>query len=284
MQAYLTLELDHLCQHFGVPAIAAIDVETTGTNPELDRIVSMALVRVDRGGNTWELVSAINPGIPIPPEATAIHGLADADVAHQLAFAAHADAVRDLLTGAIVVAYNGRFDLRCLAAEYRRLSRDGDAAAILSMPLLDPCAIFMQREKRDLAAALQFYCEETHAEAHDSLADAVAAVQVLVAQLAWYADLPTDAAALVEYCARRDPSWLDRDGKIRWQNGEARVAFGKNSGRSLRELAKTDAGFLRWIDGKYFADDTKALVRQALAGTFPAMPAALAAGAETVNA
>ena len=94
----------------------AVDCETTGTDPERDRIVEVAVVR-DGSRRAWRVF----PGVPIPAEATAVHGIADADVAASPRFADVAHEVAAALAGAIVVTFNGRaFDLPLLRAECER--------------------------------------------------------------------------------------------------------------------------------------------------------------------
>lgn len=90
---------------------AVIDSETTGTDPLHDRVVSLAVVRMgDREPEIWSTL--INPGRPIPPESTAIHGLTDADVADAptLSEALQSPDACRALVGATPVAYNARFD------------------------------------------------------------------------------------------------------------------------------------------------------------------------------
>jgi len=75
-----------------------------------------------------------------------------------------------------------------------------------------------------------------------------------------------DLTELDRYCSVRDPSWVDRDGKLRWAGGEIVINFGKKRGEKLRELARTDASFLRWILKGDFATDTKEIVAKILEG------------------
>jgi len=66
--------------------IAFIDVETTGTNPHSDRVVELSILRIQPDGKEEYKSHRVNPGVPIPPEATAVHGITDADVANLPAF------------------------------------------------------------------------------------------------------------------------------------------------------------------------------------------------------
>ncbi|WP_020476085.1 3'-5' exonuclease [Zavarzinella formosa] len=74
--------------------LAFFDIESTGTNPQTDRIVEIAVLRVDPDGKTVEASRQINPGVPIPSAATAVHGISEADVADAPMFTAVAPPTR----------------------------------------------------------------------------------------------------------------------------------------------------------------------------------------------
>ena len=60
---------------------AVFDIESTGVVPQRDRIVEIAVMKILPDGTSRTTVRRLNPGMPIPPGATAIHGITDADVA-----------------------------------------------------------------------------------------------------------------------------------------------------------------------------------------------------------
>jgi DNA polymerase III epsilon subunit-like protein len=89
-----------------------LDTETTGTRVGFDRCVQVAVVRFDRGEPGESFSALINPGMPIPPEVTEIHGITDAMVKDAMSlgdFFAHPQTIK-LLDGAQPGAYNGPFD------------------------------------------------------------------------------------------------------------------------------------------------------------------------------
>jgi DNA polymerase-3 subunit epsilon len=117
---------------------------------------------------------------------------------------------------------------------------------------------------------LAFYCGEVHEDAHGALADVDATLKVLEGQLERYDDLPRDGKALAEFCSPPNPNFVDRRGKIVWdEDGEAVINFGKNTGQRLKDMAHTEPGFLQWILSKDFPRDTQEIVRNALSGSFP---------------
>ena len=79
--------------------IAFIDVETTGVNPNTDRVVELSVLKVHPDRKREYHSHRVNPGVPIPAEATAVHGISDADVAKESTFRQYAKSIRDFLEG-----------------------------------------------------------------------------------------------------------------------------------------------------------------------------------------
>ncbi len=247
--------------------LAVLDLETTGVSVERDRIVQVGIVRIEPTGGYCEFDRLVNPEMPIPAAATAVHGITNEMVADEFPFTILAPDVSQFLSGCDVAGYNvKRFDQKLLQAEYRRV---GIPCPLKEAKVVDPFLIFIQREARTLAGAVRFYCGLPDFEGHRALDDVRATLCVLAGQLAKYPDLPGTIDALHQLCEQRDPSWIDPDGKIAFKCGEACVTFGKNAGRSLRDLATRDPDYLRWIIAKDFSADVKAIVHGALRGRFP---------------
>ena len=247
--------------------LVVLDLETTGSAPALDRIVEIAVVRVEPCTRVSHLATLVHPGVPIPPEATAIHGITDDAVASAPPFTAIARDVATLLEDADLCGYNlRRFDVPVLAAE---LARAGLSFSLTGRRIFDPFVIFRRQEPRGLGAAVRFYCDDTHA-GHRAVEDVAATIRVLSAQLDRYAEaLPCAPDALHAYCEDRQPSWVDAEGKIVWRGDEACWNLGRQAGRPLRELARLERGFLKWVLERDFPADTKTIVQDALAGRFP---------------
>lgn len=105
------------------PYFAIIDVETTGLSPKKDRMLELAVVRVDQGGNVVdEWSTRLNPEGPVG--ATHIHGITQADVANAPLFRDVAASVVPYIAGLPIAAHNARFDLAFLRAEFRRAGWD----------------------------------------------------------------------------------------------------------------------------------------------------------------
>src|SRR6478735_6509032 len=102
--------------------LAVLDLETTGTDTKIDRIVEVSVLKLVPGGGVDHRTRRVNPGVPIPPEATAVHGITDDDVADCPAFRVIAPGLARYLDGCDLAGFNIlNFDLRLLAAESNRV-------------------------------------------------------------------------------------------------------------------------------------------------------------------
>ena len=251
----------HLVLH---APLACFDLETTGTDPARDKIVEIAIARVEPEGGRRTYARRVNPGRPIPPEATAVHGIGDADVRDAPSFRQIAGEVLEMLSGADLAGFNvRRFDVPLLERELREAGCD---LALKGRRVLDAMAIFHRKEPRDLSAAVRFFLGRDHDGAHGSAADAEAALDVLDAQLARYDDLPREVPGLDAWLNPVPPGAVDRTGKFVVRDGQVVFAFGKLRGRALREVARVERDYLLWILKQDFPEDARALVERALRG------------------
>jgi len=244
------------------------DLETTGTDISSDRIVQIGMIRVESDGSRLTFESLVQPERPIPPQATAIHGITDQDVKDAPTFRELAPEVVTFLGEADLAGFNSiHFDLPILIEEIRRAGFDLEMDGRRH---LDAMTIFHKKEPRHLAAALKFYCDKDLLEAHSALADAGATLEVLDAQLARYEDLPRDLVGLHSFCNAGEGCWVDNSRKFAWaEGGEAVFTFGKHKGKTLREVAQTAPAYLDWITGSDFSSEVKSIVRDALLGKYP---------------
>ena len=231
-----------------------------------DRIVEICVIKVQVNGDRVVKKRLINPGIPIPPEVVAIHGITDEDVKNEPSFSQVSKSFYDFLDDCDLGGFNLlKFDIPLLAEEFKR---SGLTFSARDRKVVDVQRIFHKQEPRTLSAALKFYCNKEHENAHGSEADTVATIDVLEAQIEKYEDLPRTVDELDEYCNPQNPNFIDRDGKLRWHNEEVVIGFGQRSGQSLRELADGDTGYLKWILRGDFNEEVKEIVREALIGRF----------------
>ncbi|MBR6022682.1 MAG: 3'-5' exonuclease [Kiritimatiellae bacterium] len=248
------------------------DLEATGLNKRLDRIVSIALVRFAPDAPPEQHYYLLNPQIAIPAEASAIHGITDEDVADAPTFPELAPTLlRHFQNADLAGYYIVGYDIPLLQEEF---ARAGHRFEIGSRRILDVQKIYFRREPRDLSAAVRFYCGHEMENAHDALADILATVEVFSGQFRRYGDLPLDMDALNAYCDQRDPTWVDRSGRLRWVNGQVTLNFGRFQGLVLRDVIRNDPNLVAWILKSDFPADTKEIVRRARdTGVYPAPPA-----------
>ena len=248
--------------------LAVFDLETTGIDTATARIVQFGMVRFNTAGvieQKEELL--INPGIAIPEETTAIHGITDEMVKDQPTFSQIASQIFELFADCDLAGFNmEKFDLPILVREFEDAGLVGFAE---DRKIIDAMTIFHRNEKRDLAGAVLFYLDKDHSNAHRALADAQATAEILLAQLKRY-DLPRDNAGLHDYCHEKDPRFVDQDGKFVWIAGEAAISFGKHKNTLLRQLVEQQRDYLQWMVGKGdFSPEVQDIVRAALEGEFP---------------
>lgn len=225
--------------------LAFLDLETTGLSTKEDRIVEMAIIKVSPQGDVVEKVRRFNPEMPIPKEASAVHGIFDEDVKDEAFFKTRARSLFDQLDPCDLAGFNiRRYDLPLLVAEFKRA---GISFSSSDRRVIDMQAIFHKEERRDLSAAAKFYLGREHQEAHTALGDIRTTAAVLVAQLERYPHIPQDMDGLQEYCDVAIPM---RTGLGQWfaKKGDALIfTRGKHTGRALSDMVTEDRGYLEWM-------------------------------------
>ncbi|MBM4164825.1 MAG: 3'-5' exonuclease [Lentisphaerae bacterium] len=247
-----------------------LDVEATGVTPRADRIIELAIIKINPDGSEESRTWLLNPGLPIPLETVAIHGITDEIVKNCPRFPDVARDIRAFIGDADLGGFNiARFDIPMLCEEF---SRAGVAFEADSRRVLDAQRIFHTREPRNLAAALAFYCGREHTDAHGAEADTRATIDVVMGQFKRYPDLPTDLETLDQMLNPRDPFNADRAGRFRWIDGQLVINFGKKKGTRVLDLIRDDPNFLKWIVRSDFPMDTRAIAEKALTGVLPEPP------------
>lgn len=243
------------------------DIESTGLDPMNDRIVELAAIKLHPDGTTEEKCKRFNPLMKIPKEATDVHGITDEDVKDEPPFYKVARGDRGIAAffkGCDLSGFNiVNFDIPLLKKELERADESLDLSQV---HVIDAMSIFKTKEPRNLEAAVKFYCAKEHEEAHSAMGDVRATIAVLMAQLERYDDLPSTPEAID--IALRPPDAVDRQGKLRWLDGEVAVGFGKNKGRTLRYLAREDPNYIRWMIQNSVVEDGEKYLRDALLGRF----------------
>ncbi|MBU3812904.1 MAG: 3'-5' exonuclease [Candidatus Bacteroides intestinipullorum] len=234
------------------------DLETTGTNINTDRIVEICYLKVYPNGNEEAKTMRINPGMHIPEEASAIHGIYDEDVKDCPTFKEVARNIARDIEGCDLAGFNSnRFDIPVLAEEFLRAGVDVDLGR---HKFIDVQVIFHKMEQRTLSAAYKFYCGKDLEDAHTAEADTRATYEVLMAQLDRYPEtLKNDVAFLSEYSSFNRN--VDFAGRMVYNDAGVEVFnFGKYKGIPVAEVLKKDPGYYSWILNSDFTLNTKAML------------------------
>lgn len=224
--------------------IIFLDTETTGVDACVDRIVSLGISVLHPDGTVrpkgWEI--KFNPGIPIPPEATAVHHITDEDVKDCRPFADYAEKLSKSFVGKDLAGYNlRRLDLPILDEELRRCNFKLDLTGVR---VIDVQAIYFKKDPRSLADCIRRYCKREHDGAHGAGADADGTLDALLGQLEEHQDLPNNIDALAKYATMGDQEPVDIAGKFyRDADGDLRFSFGKNKDHKVRD----EFGYARWM-------------------------------------
>lgn len=241
--------------------LAFFDLETTGLDISNDRIIEIAIHKVFPDNSEEKLVQRINPEINIPADSTAIHGITDADVKDMPTFKEEAKRIIEFIGDADLAGYNSnRFDVPFLLEE---LYRNGFELDMSDRKSIDVQTIFHKMEQRTLEAALRFYCKKELENAHSAHADAFATFEVLKGQLGMYESLENDIDALEKFIHEGQNRKIDFVGRLALNDkGEMIYNFGKNSGKTVAQVLKSEPGYHKWIIDNNFPIYTKKILEK----------------------
>lgn len=252
--------------------VVFLDLETTGINIVTDRIVEIALLKINLDGSEEEKILRLNPEMPIPEEASKIHGIYDEDVKNEPTFKTVAKNLAKFIEGCDLGGFNSnRFDIPLLAEEFLRADIDVD---FKKRKFIDVQAIFHKMEKRTLAAAYKFYCQKELVDAHSAMADTKATYEVLKSQLDMYkgveyedndgkkiVPIVNDVEKLSEFSSYDNN--VDFVGRIVYdENGVEVFNFGKNKGVPVEKVLEEQPGYFGWIMNSEFPLYTKKVLTQ----------------------
>ncbi len=239
--------------------IVFFDLETTGIDLSRDRIVEISLVKISPNGDQELKTRRINPEMPIPPEATAIHGITDDDVKDCPRFKEIAKSLAQYIEGCDLGGYNSnKFDIPMLVEEFLRADVDVD---LKKRKFIDVQNIFHKMEQRTLIAAYKFYCGKDLENAHSAEADIMATYEVLQAQLDRYPELQNDVDFLAGFSERGKSA--DYAGRIIYNDkGQEVFAFGKHKGRVVEEVFREEPSYYAWMMNGDFPRYTKKVITE----------------------
>lgn len=220
-----------------------IDTETTGLDPDTDRVVEIALVTVNNGEITDAFRSYVKPGIPIPPEASAVHGITDEDVEDAPTLTELLPQINTICDQAeLLVAHNASFDRSMLPC--------------LSQPWLDTLRLakriypdLPKHNNQYLRYALKIACPEVvDLPPHRALADAYVTSHLLLHLLEQPAVTQlTSPAELIKFSEQLTL--------------QTTCTFGKHRGQAWSSIPR---GYLQWLAGRDLDAETRFTVQHYL--------------------
>ncbi len=233
--------------------IAFIDLETTGVNISVDRIVELAIVKIMPDGSRQVKRKLINPLMPIPASASAIHGITDDMVKDAPSFKQVANEVKQFIDNCDMGGYNSnRFDIPMLIEEFLRI---GIAFSVEGKKMVDVQKVFHMMEQRTLSAAYKFYCQKTLDDAHSAEADATATWEVLEAQIERYPQIGNTVESIVKFTGEDDI--VDFARRFVKEKGIEVFNFGKHKGKPVAQVLKEEPQYYDWMMKGDFAMNTK---------------------------
>ena len=239
--------------------IVFFDLETTGVNIAVDRIVEISILKVFPNGNKESKTWLVNPEVAIPEEATAVHGITNEKVVTEPTFKELAPKVNEMISGCDLAGFNSnRFDIPLLAEELMRAGIDFD---MKNRKAIDVQVIFHKKEQRTLSAGYQFYCGKELEGAHGAEADTNATFEILLAQVEKYKDLGNTIDELSDYSTHGKRA--DFAGFILMNDKNQEIfSFGKYKGRTVEEVLMENPGYNNWIQNADFPLYTKKVLRE----------------------
>ena len=235
------------------------DLETTGINITKDRIVEIAILKLYPDEKIEKKVWLVNPEMPIPKEVSEIHGITDDKVENAPTFKEISKTIYNFVNGCDLAGYNSdRFDIPLLMEE---LLRSEIEFSTKDLKTIDVQTIFHKMEKRNLTAALKFYCNKKLENAHSAMNDTQATFDVLMSQLDRYKDLEPSMSFLSSFTSRRKTA--DFAGYIVFnkENKEC-FSFGKHKGQLVEHVLEKEPGYFGWLLNADFPLYTKKVLTQ----------------------
>lgn len=224
--------------------IAFFDLETTGVNLSTDRIIEVAIIKILPDGTRQVKRKLLNPGIPIPPETTAIHGITDDMVKDAPSFKQCGNELKQFIENCDMGGYNSnRFDIPILMEEFLRAGMEVDLSACR---MVDVQHIFYKMEPRTLTAAYKYYCDKELVDAHSAEADVNATIDVFMSQIERYPQMGNSLDSILAVIG--EDKVVDYARRFIFdEKGVEVFNFGKHKGRPVVDVLKAEPQYYDWM-------------------------------------
>ena len=224
--------------------IAFIDLETTGVNLSSDRIVEIAIIKIQPDHSRVVKRKLIHPEMPIPHQSSDIHGITDEMVKDAPTFKQAGNEIKQFLENCDLGGYNSnRFDIPMLMEEFLRAGMDVDLS---DRRMVDVQHIFYFMEPRTLTAAYKFYCQKELENAHSAEADISATIDVLLSQVSKYENLGNTIDSILSVIG--EDKIVDYARRFSYDDkGNEIFNFGKYKGQSVIQVLKNEPQYYDWM-------------------------------------
>lgn len=246
--------------------ICALDLETTGTKVDKDRIVEICIIKIHPNGQQDTLALFINPEQPMPAEATKTHHITDDMVKDKPTFKQVGSTIADFIEDCDFLGFNSnKFDIPLLNAEFERAGIPFDFS---KAEFVDVSELYREHNPRTLIAAVKQYCNRDIENAHSAEADTVATIDLLDGLIDTHGDaVPLTVPELALKC-NKGKKRLDLAGKFAYNDDDVVIyTFGKHKDVPVykeKEYLKTT--IMEWRDkvtGDYvFSADTRKIANE----------------------
>ena len=242
--------------------IIYFDIESSGLETDTARIVELACIKYKVDGKKEEKTILFNPGVPIPIEASEVHGITDEMVKDKPLFKQYAKAIRSWFDGCDLAGFNSNnYDVPLLSAEFERSGLEG---INWDPTLLDVLSLYRVLFPNTLSEVYKRLTGKELEGAHGALADITATKEIgdiifplLVEQSEILIETPKD----VDNYLQGDKKRFDLSGKLYTDSeGIVRYNFGKDKDKSVKD----NRGFADWMLKNGFPQETKNKIKDLL--------------------
>ena len=246
-------------------SIIYFDIESTGVETESARIVELACIKYNPDGTQEEKTIKVNPTIPIPIEASDVHGITDEMVKDLPTFKQYAQAIRNWFEGCDLAGFNSdNYDVPLLSAEFERSGLEGIS---WNPNLLDIIKLYRLLYPNTLSEVYKRLTGKELEGAHGAVVDILGTKEIadiLIPQLNDTVEEQLVTIAEIDSFMQGDKKRFDLAGKMYTDvDGVVKWNFSKNKDKAV--LA--DAGFVNWFNQQGFPQESKNKIKELQAKT-----------------
>ena len=246
-------------------SIIYFDIESTGVETESARIVELACIKYNPDGTQEEKTIKVNPTIPIPIEASDVHGITDEMVKDLPTFKQYAQAIRNWFEGCDLAGFNSdNYDVPLLSTEFERSGLEGIS---WNPNLLDIIKLYRLLYPNTLSEVYKRLTGKELEGAHGAVVDILGTKEIadiLIPQLNDTVEEQLVTIAEIDSFMQGDKKRVDLAGKMYTDvDGVVKWNFSKNKDKAV--LA--DAGFVNWFNQQGFPQESKNKIKELQAKT-----------------